>query len=61
MHHAEAHELGVLEARDHPQHARLIAPLDLRLEPDQAVVIAGERVLPQLHHRVRQAGRCADP
>ena len=61
MHHAEAHELGILEPGNHPQHARLIAPFDLRLEADQAVVIAGERVLPQLHHRIRAAVRCADP
>ena len=36
-----------------PQHARLIAPLDLRLEPDEAEVIAGQVVLPQLHGGVR--------
>ena len=55
MHHPEAHELGVLEAGDHPQHARLLAPLQLRLEPDQAEVIAGQVVLAQLHDRVRRA------
>jgi hypothetical protein len=55
MHHAEADEFGVLETRDHLQHARLVAPFDLRLEADQAVVIAGERVLPQLDHGVGQA------
>ncbi len=51
--HAEAHELGLLEPRDHPQHSRLLAPLQLRLESDEAVVIAGEVVLPQLHRGIR--------
>ena len=60
VHHAEAHELRVLEAGNQAQHALLLAPLDLRLEADQAVVIAGEVVLPQLHGRVRRRGRCAD-
>src|SRR5262245_27480273 len=55
MDHAEANELGLLEARNEPKHARLVAPLDLRLEPDEAEVIAGERVLPQLHGGVRLA------
>ena len=52
MDHAEAHELGVLETRDQLQHARLLAPFHLRLEPDQAEVIAGQRVLPELHDRI---------
>ena len=52
MDHAEAHELGVLEPGNQPQHARLLAPLHLRLEADQAEVIAGEVVLPQLHDGV---------
>ena len=55
MHHAEADELRVLEARNHRQHARLLAPLQLRLEADEAEVIAGEVVLPQLHDGVRRA------
>ena len=55
MHHAEADELGVLEAGNHRQHARLLAPLQLRLEADQAEVVAGEVVLPQLHDGVRRA------
>ncbi len=55
MHHAEAHELGLLEARNHPQHAGLLAPLDLRLESDEAEVIGGQIVLPKLHDRVRRA------
>ena len=55
VHHPEAHELGLLEARDQPKHARLVAPFDLRLEADEAVVIAGEIVLPQLDDGVRLA------
>ncbi len=42
------------------QHARLIAPFDLGLEPDEAVVIAGQIVLPQLHGGVGLAARSAD-
>ena len=53
MDHPEAHELGRFEARDHPEHARLFAPLQLRLKPDEAVVIGGEVVLPQLDDGVR--------
>ena len=52
MDHAEADELRLLEPGNQPQHARLLAPFHLRLEPDQAEVIAGEVVLPQLHDRV---------
>ena len=55
MDHAKSYELGVLETGDETQHPLLLAPLDLRLEADQAEVIAGERVLPQLHRRVRLA------
>ena len=55
MHHAEADELGLLQPGDHPKHARLIAPFDLRLEPDEAEVIARQIVLPQLHGGVRLA------
>ena len=55
VNHPEADELGVLEPRDEPQDARLLAPLHLGLEPDEAEVIAGERILPELHARVRLA------
>ena len=55
MHHSEADELRGREPRNHPQHARLVAPLDLRLEADEAEVIAGEVVLAQLHGGVRLA------
>ena len=60
VHHAEADELRLLEARNQPQHARLLAPLQLRLKADEAEVIAGEVVLPQLHDGVRRRARCAD-
>src|SRR4029079_16184051 len=46
--HPEAHELGALEPGNHPQHARLLSPLHLRLEADEAEVIAGNVVLAQL-------------
>ena len=57
MHHPEADELGLLEAGNQPQHARLIAPFDLRLEADQAEVIAGQIVLPELNGGIRLAAR----
>ena len=53
--HPEAHELGALEARDHPEHALLLAPLELGLEADQRVVARGQVVLAQLHDGVRAA------
>ena len=55
MHHAEADELRLLEPGHQAQHAGLIGPLDLGLEADQAEVVAGQRVLPQLHGRIREA------
>ena len=45
MDHAEADELRALETGNQAQHARLLAPLQLSLEADEAVVIAGEIVL----------------
>ena len=57
MHHAEADELRVLESGNEAQHARLLAPLDLCLEADEAEMIRGQIVLPQLHDRVRLAAR----
>src|SRR5256712_635076 len=57
VHHSETDKLRLLESRDEPQDARLIAPLDLRLEADEAEVIAGQVVLPELHGRVRLAAR----
>ena len=54
MDHAEPDELRLLEPGNQAEHARLVAPLDLGLEPDEAEVIAGEIVLPQLHGRVRR-------
>src|SRR5438552_3613158 len=55
MHHPEAHEFSVLQPGDQSQDARLLAPLDLRLEADEAEVIAGQIVLAQLYGRVRLA------
>ena len=52
MDHAEPDEFGLLEPGNQPQHARLLAPFQLRLEADQAEVIAGEVVLPELHDGV---------
>ncbi len=49
---AEAQELGVLQPGNQPQHARLIAPLHVVLEPDQVVGIVAQVLLPQLDHRV---------
>ena len=47
----EADEAGVLQARDHPQHALLLAPLHARLEADQVELALGQVLLPELHHR----------
>ena len=57
MGHAEADELGVLETGNEAQDARLLAPPELRLEANEAIVVAGKGVLPQLHCRVRQTPR----
>ena len=51
--HAEPHELRLLEPGNHAQHSRLLAPLQLRLKPDETVMIAGEIVLAELNGRVR--------
>ena len=60
MNHPEAHELGRFEARDHPEHARLFTPLQLRLKADEAVVIGRQIVLPELHDGVRPPARARD-
>jgi hypothetical protein len=52
---SEAHELGLLEARHQAEDAGLLAPLQLRLTPDEAEMVRGEVVLAQLQHRVRPA------
>src|SRR4029453_13206264 len=57
VNHAETYEVGILQAGDQAQHAGLISPFDLRLEADEAPVIAGEVVLPQLYHGVGAASR----
>ena len=48
MHHPEPDELRLLQTGNQPQHASLLAPLDLGLKPDEAEMIAGEVVLPEL-------------
>ena len=57
MNHAEPDELGVLEARNEAQHSRLLTPLQLRLESDEAEVIAGQVVLTELDDGIRLAAR----
>lgn len=57
MHHPEPDELGLLQTGDHLEHARLLAPFQLGLESDEAVVIASQRVLSELHRGVREAAR----
>ena len=47
----------MFQSGNQTEHALLLAPLQLRLEADQAVVIAGDVVLAQLHHRVRLPSR----
>ena len=54
MHHAETDELRVFETWNQRQDPGLFAPLQLRLESDQAEVIARQIILPQLHHGVRR-------
>ena len=56
MHHAKAHELGVLQARDQPQHPLLLAPLEVGLEAHQVPEPAVLVFLAQLHHRVGPLG-----
>ena len=53
MHHAKPDEFRLLEAGNETKDARLIAPLDLRLKPDEAEMIPGEIVLTKLDGRVR--------
>ena len=57
VHHAEADEFRLLQPGNQAQHPRLLAPFELRLKPDEAVVIARQVVLPQLHGRVRRPAR----
>ena len=53
VHLAEADKLGARQARDHPQHALLVAPFDVGLEADQVVEGACDVVLAELHHGER--------
>ena len=52
---AQPGELGPLQAGDHPQHAGLLAMLQLGLEADDIVERAQRVVLPELNHRMRPA------
>ena len=56
VHHPEAHEFGVLQAGDHPQHAFLLAPLEVGLEAHQVPEAAVFVFLAQLHHRIGALG-----
>ena len=49
----EARELGILQARDHPENARLLAVLQLGLEANHVPQRAKRVVLPQLHDGMR--------
>ncbi len=51
MDHPHAYELRVGQPRDHLEHALLLAPLELGLEPHDGEVAGREVVLPELHDR----------
>ena len=55
-----AQEPRVLQAGNQAQHAGLIAELQVILKADQVVGIGAQIFLPQLHHSVGNAARCAD-
>ena len=55
--HAEPHEFGLREARQHAEDALLLADLELRLEPDEVEVLAREVVLAELDDGVRLPAR----
>src|SRR5262245_15534983 len=40
VHHAEAHEFGLFEPWNHPQHTRLFPPFQLRLKADETEMLA---------------------
>ena len=46
----EAQELGVLQARDHAQDARLLAELHVILKAHQVEAVGAQVFLAQLHH-----------
>ena len=52
VHDAHAGEVGAFEARDSPEYAPLLAPLQARLEADDVVEAALGVVLPELHDGV---------
>ena len=47
---AEAQELGVLQAGDQAQDARLLAELHMVLEADQVEALGAQILLAELHH-----------
>ena len=53
MHDAVPHKLGVLQTGDHAEHPLLLAPFQVRLEPDKVVERAGRILGTQLHSRPR--------
>ncbi len=57
MHLAQAHKLGVGQARDQPQHLFLRPPLDVGLKAHHVVERAGDVVLAQLHRGIRPPAR----
>ena len=50
-----AQEAGVFQARNQPQHARLVAVFQVILKADQVVGVGTQVFLPELHHGVRPA------
>ena len=53
VHHPESHKLRVAETGNHTEDARLLAPLQLRLEPHETEMVASQRVLSELDNSVR--------
>ena len=56
VHHPEAHEFGLLQARDQPQHPLLLPPFEVGLESHQVPELAVLVFLAQLHHRIGPVG-----
>ena len=55
MHLPEAQELGVLESRDHPQHALLLAEAHVILESHQVEAARARVFAAKLHHGIGPA------
>ncbi len=45
----------ILQARNQPQHARLLAKFQMVLESHKIIGIRPQIFLPQLHHRIRHS------